>query len=396
MAVIDRHTTSAEVFDLAESGEPIAERVKEALRVIEDALDTYTPERVSISFNGGKDCTVLLHLYAAALAHRSPPSTKPIPAVYIPVPSPFTELEVFIQESAKLYDLDLFTCTSPSNVPLPVESVTPGTITPITLKQNGDYVGTPALTRPVGKARGGEGMRRALQMYKDICPQIEAVLIGTRRSDPHGANLTYKNRTDSGWPSFERINPIINWSYSDVWTFLRRLNVPYCSLYDQGYTSLGSIYNTFPNPALLVPDSVSSDMFPSSLTVVANNPSAMCIGETPAPRQPKAAEDNSLGGFTVIASNPESTCPAEPSIEPSMEPPKLTSGASSDDSALGSFCVIANDPSTTCFAEENLVNSNGHVKPPSQLTLYKPAYMLQDGSLERAGRVSAAALSGLV
>jgi FAD synthetase len=162
------------------------------------------------------------------------------------------------------------------------------------------------------------------------------------------------------------------------------------------YTSLGSIYNTFPNPALLVPDSVSSDMFPSSLTVVANNPSAMCIGETPAPRQPKAAEYNSLGGFTVIASNPESTCPAEPSIEPSMEPPKLTSGASSDDSALGSFCVIANDPSTTCFAEENLVNSNGHVKPPSQLTLYKPAYMLQDGSLERAGRVSAAALSGLV
>jgi FAD synthetase len=227
MAVIDRHTTSAEVFDLAESGEPIAERVKEALRVIEDALDTYTCALFCILHRPSSPMlfladrrgypsvlmegrivreasffltrapstpstgTVLLHLYAAALAHRSPPSTKPIPAVYIPVPSPFTELEVFIQESAKLYDLDLFTCTSPSNVPLPVESVTPGTITPITLKQNGDYVGTPALTRPVGKARGGEGMRRALQMYKDICPQIEAVLIGTRRSDPHGGKFLH-------------------------------------------------------------------------------------------------------------------------------------------------------------------------------------------------------------
>jgi len=51
-----------EVYDLAHSDEPIAPRVKEALKVIDQALDDFEFEHLALSFNGGKDCTVLLHL----------------------------------------------------------------------------------------------------------------------------------------------------------------------------------------------------------------------------------------------------------------------------------------------------------------------------------------------
>ena len=37
------------------------------------------------------------------------------------------------------------------------------------------------------------------------------------------------------------VNPIIDWSDSDVWEFIRKYNVPYCELYDQGETRLGCI-----------------------------------------------------------------------------------------------------------------------------------------------------------
>lgn len=37
------------------------------------------------------------------------------------------------------------------------------------------------------------------------------------------------------------VNPIIDWTDFDVWEFIRTHNLPYCSLYDEGFTRLGCI-----------------------------------------------------------------------------------------------------------------------------------------------------------
>jgi FAD synthetase len=56
--------------------------------------------------------------------------------------------------------------------------------------------------------------------------------------------------TDSGYPPMLRINPILYWEYAQVWEFIKTFNIPYCELYNKGFTYLGNNSNTVANKQL--------------------------------------------------------------------------------------------------------------------------------------------------
>ena len=58
-----------------------------------------------------------------------------------------------------------------------------------------------------------------------------------------------------------RVHPVLDWGFPQVWAFIRGLSLPYPSLYDQGYTSLGNPDNTRPNPALSYPTEAGEERF---------------------------------------------------------------------------------------------------------------------------------------
>jgi len=232
------------VYHFLASNDPLAPAVREAVQVIENAIDEFGPERLAISFNGGKDCTVLLYLYAAVLFRRGiyphrkcangplNPDSSSIRGLYVMCEQPFQEVESFINQTIEEYDLDLVRLGGPMKDAL-ATYLGPSSYSCF----DKDPI---SCTRPksISGVTAGYG--------------VKAMFIGTRRNDPHGAKLGFVSPTDRGWPILQRVHPVINWTYHDVWAFLRYFKVPYCPLYDLGYTSLGSTHNTYPNPALQV------------------------------------------------------------------------------------------------------------------------------------------------
>jgi hypothetical protein len=98
-----------------------------------------------------------------------------------------------------------------------------------------------------GEGATGRPRRRRRRAQRS---KIAAILLGTRRGDPNAGGQDHFCPSSRGWPPFLRVNPVLDWAYGDVWRFLRAGGLPYCSLYDDGYTSLGSPGTTAPNAAL--------------------------------------------------------------------------------------------------------------------------------------------------
>lgn len=268
---------------------------------------------LSLSYNGGKDCLVLLILYLAVLhSHFTSPSGRrkdepfptTIPSIYAKPPDPFPHVTAFVESSTKDYHLDLtHISTNPGTHPNPSKAkshssppaspekghantltahVAAAGATPSTQASqvSSDLNSTSSITDscpaptsvtsttlPPNTAQSENRIitfRDAFALYLSAHPSVRAIFVGTRRTDPHGTHLTHFDMTDGKWPRFMRIHPVIDWHLDEIWTFLRSPHLAdkkkgqnvldYCQMYDEGYTSLGGVNDTLRNPRLKVVD----------------------------------------------------------------------------------------------------------------------------------------------
>lgn len=247
------------------------------------------PSQLAFSFNGGKDSTAVLRLLLQGVREWKQARGEPwsaddglagIHTFFFLGKDEFQEVQDFAEESDREYNLSMHTYTCGFKEGLR-EMVEQRSIKAVFLgTRHGDpnckdQVKFPnfqhariSLRAAVALAHDTQHTGRAQDhcftpVYAVPLPEstVPASRCGLRhsvRSQYHAVvSLTCLQSlqdffcpSSRGWPPFMRVNPVLNWAYSDVWAYLRAVEAKFCHLYLEGYTSLGTTRDTAPNSAL--------------------------------------------------------------------------------------------------------------------------------------------------
>lgn len=81
-------------------------------------------------------------------------------------------------------------------------------------------------------------VRYCCEKLKEIGGKGRTIITGVRWEESAGRS---KRQQYEKQGSRHFLNPILDWTSDDVWEYIRTNEIPYCSLYDEGYSRIGCI-----------------------------------------------------------------------------------------------------------------------------------------------------------
>jgi len=80
---------------------------------------------------------------------------------------------------------------------------------------------------------------RKVKPLKRALSNLDAWITGLRREQTDTRSNIMKVEIDSAHNNIIKINPLADWTWDMVWSYIKANNVPYNSLHDKGYPSIG-------------------------------------------------------------------------------------------------------------------------------------------------------------
>jgi phosphoadenosine phosphosulfate reductase len=184
----------------------INEKVTKSREILQEALRRF-PNRIALAWTGGKDSTTAIHLLREIYGGK-----VPIPILNIDTSVKFPEIYEFRNRLAQEWQMNLLVERNEE------------AIAAIKIAENKEEC---CLRLKVEVISG------AITKYG-----WEALITGLRW-DEHAerGEETYFSHRET--PPHFRVHPILHFTELDIWQYIKDNQVPYCSLYSQGYRSLG-------------------------------------------------------------------------------------------------------------------------------------------------------------
>lgn len=163
-------------------------------------------EKIAIAFTGGKDSTVLLDL-----VRKTFNGTIPFKVINIDTSAEFPEIIDFRDKLKEVWGFDLKIYSNKE------------AIKSIVIAENRQECCNSLKTIPIKNA------------IKDL--SLKGLMTGIRKDEQaaRSGEIYFSKREH---PHHYRIHPILHFTETDIWNYIKLNNLPFCSLYEQGYRSI--------------------------------------------------------------------------------------------------------------------------------------------------------------
>ena len=184
----------------------LEDKVKKSQAVLKEALERFSGH-IALAWTGGKDSTTTLHLLKELGGGK-----VPIPVLNIDTSVKFKEIYAFRDGLAAAWGLDLI------------------------IERNDEAI--QEIDIAADKAEccfrlKAEVIARAITKYG-----WQALITGMRW-DEHPDRAADEYFVPMETPPHYRVQPILHFSELDIWSYIKSRNIPFCTLYQKGYRSLG-------------------------------------------------------------------------------------------------------------------------------------------------------------
>jgi len=213
--------------------------------IVRQAFERFKPEELGITWTGGKDSTLTLWIIRQVCEEKKLPLPK---TMIIGEGDEFLEIEEFVERIKKEWNVPLEVCRNEDvlkaahyklNAPVKVRDLNDRNRAEL------ERIGFDEEEFPFeAESYVGNHLMKTV-VFNEFLERnkIKGIFQGLRWDEhPARFNDEYFEYKEGGYlmPEHTRIRPILHFTEKDLWDTYAAFKIPYCSLYEKGYRSLGA------------------------------------------------------------------------------------------------------------------------------------------------------------